>query len=357
MSIDYSSWKAKLIVTSFDAATKQVSRIPPGGHPENKFVLSEEDAKNARYINYNNDTNEYEVQYDKTGTMGPPIVQPNKYYHLQRIGFRLGRDIRLLSELIGDCGDDATRYQKQLDALAQTFQHMGTLHPGHGAHPVDPGTGGALSLKTIARDLVKCAPELRLDIGMDPKRDISTLTENEAAQMIQLQLIEESNNNWEPRFPEDEHVWDWVDNPFPSTEPAETQAVTPRSATVYSKQYFSMRKWPVDCQSTAVQTMIKLSGPSWSDLDTTQVQMTEQVPILTAAQRRLAIGPYPRERYTGRGGPPNFPFGETPYQQAFQNFIVERDLKDGQYIRSRGYRDILTHQQWKNSGNLYPHRV
>lgn len=296
-------------------------------------MLSEDDAKRASYITFNNDTKKYEVQYDSSGTVGPPIVQPNKYEHFQRIAFRLGRDIRLLSELVADYGSNATRLQKQSQALNRTLQHMKEINPGHASGTVDPITGKELSLKMIARDLARHAPELLKDINME--RDISTITEEEAAQIIQLQLIEESNNNWESRFPEDEHVWDWVDDPLPTTQPAD--GATPLSSThdAYNttRRYFSMRRWPVECQSTSLQAMIKTSGPPLdTDISTTQIQTVQQAPTLIAAQkRRAAIGPYPRERYTGRGGPPNFPFGETPVQQSYKSFEIVRDLEGGQY--------------------------
>ena len=72
---------------------------------------------------------------------------------------------------------------------------------------------------------------------------------------------------------------------------------------------------------------------SETENDPAQTQPSEQVaPLSSAERRRAAVRPYPRERYTGRGGPPNFPFGETPYQQAFQSFRMEEDLKDGQCL-------------------------
>ena len=319
---------------SFDTVTELVSRIPPSGHPEHKYVLSEDDAKKANYIQFNTTTKKYEVQYDSSGYRDAPIVQPNKYEHLQQVAFRLGRDIQFLSETIADGDDDDTTiYSKQFNALAKALQNMEEINPGHAAVTVDPVTGKELSLKMIARDLLKYAPELGEDMGIDPQRDINTITTEQAAKIIQLQLIEESNNNWESRFPEDEHVWDWVDNPLPTTQPASDATITPtqRAHPIFPKQYFSLRRWPVECQSLARQAMIKTSGPAFeTETDTTQTQPTEQIPPPTAAERRrVAIGPYPRERYTGRGGPPNFPFGETPYQQAFQSFRMEEDLKDG----------------------------
>lgn len=300
-------------------------------------MLSEDDAKklSKNYIRFNEITKKYEVRYNVLNVWGAPIVQPNKYTHLQQIAFRLGRDIRLLAEAIGVNGDHTIRYSKQIVASDRALKWMSQIDPRHVAGTIDPETGKELSLKTFARDILSIVPELKTDIGMDPTRDITTITDEEAAKIVQLQLIEESNNNWESRFPEDEHVWDWVDDPLPTTQPAgdATTAITLRARPTFTKQYFSLRKWPIECQRSAIQDLIKTSGPPGGPQDESiqpQPHSPQPVSTLTAAQRRRdAIGPYPRERWTGRGGPPNFPFGETPYQQAYQSFRMEEDLKDG----------------------------
>lgn len=199
-------------------------------------------------------------------------MQPNKYQHFQQIAFRLGRDIRQLSELIatGQENDDAFRLQLQFEALQRTLQHMDQIDAERIA---GTGNGKEISLKAIARDLLKYAPELLEDMGLDREHDISTITEYQAAQAIQMQLIEESNNNWEPRFPENEHVWDWVDDQVPSVQtPAGTTSTVARHPHIASgatttqlqlppvNKYFSLRRWPVECQSTAVQIKIKSSS-------------------------------------------------------------------------------------------------
>ena len=248
---------------SFDGATELVSRIPPSGHPEHKYVLSEDDAKRSGYIRFNEATKKYEVQYDSSGYRDAPVLQPNKYKHLQQVATRLGRDIRLLSEAIADGDeDDSTIYSKQFNALKKVLQYMEKINPGHSADTADLVSGKELSLKMIARDLLKYAPELGGDVGMDPKRDTATITTEEAAKIIQLQLIEESNNNWESRFPEDEHVWNWVDEPLSTTQPA-SDAPTAFVRPNFPKKYFSLRRWPVECQSLAGQAIIKNSGPAF----------------------------------------------------------------------------------------------
>ena len=300
-------------------------------------MLSEEDADKTRYIHFNDSTQKYEVQYDAEGTIGTPIVQPNKYEYLRRIAFRVGRDIRTLSELIDTGSDDQGLLEAQNTALAQTLKHMQVINPQHAVEdgaedaleaPAAP-SGKEISLKKIARDLVKVAPELVKDAGLDFSiRSMSTMTNKEAAKLVQMQLIEESNNNWESRFPENEHVWDWVDDPLQITEGVNSQALGGRTRDS-TKQFFSMRKWPVDCQSLERQAMIKTSDPTFPD----EVEDPQPVPESTAEQRMAKMmGPPPRERYTGRRERPYFPFGETPYQQAFLSWRMEQDLKDGQYF-------------------------
>ena len=348
---------AEADIDSYDTANKRISRIALSGHPENKYVVSEDDAKKARYITFNDDKKQYEVQYNQFGTMGPPVIQPNKYQYFQRIAFRLGRDIRLLFEVIASDVSDSERLQEQLVAMNKTLQQMKKANPGHTTGTIEPSKGKELSLTQIARELLKTAPELKEDSGLDANRDVSTLTEAEAAQIIQLQLIEESNNNWESRFPEDENVWDWVDNtpPTPLGPPGDAsdkdpnndprssekrsggvvEPTAPIRAQARTQQYFSRRRWPVECQSPVRQNVIKASGPALEpETQKTKPQIVPYArPVSRAQMKRDAVGPWPREQYTGYGGPAHFPFGETPIQQALQSMQMEEDLKDSESSR------------------------
>ena len=323
---------------SFDKAQQLVSRVPPSGHPENQYVLSEDDAKTANYIKINKDTQEYEVQCDVYGTIRPPVVQPKKYQYLQQIAFRLGRDLRHLSKLLfSPCDSHDTRFQQHFEALRMTLHRMNELDTERTSENVNTKE---LSLTAIARDLLRYAPELLQDLGLDRHHDLSTITEAQAGQIIQFQLIEESNNNWEARFPEDEHVWDWVDDALPTRSqvmpPATASNVAPLGASnttnpprllaASRKGFFSMRRWPVECQSRAVQTTIKSSGPTI---------LENSGPTKTQALQRPTAQ---RELHTGKSDPQNFPLENFPFdeesshfQQAHQSFRVDQDLVDGEY--------------------------
>jgi hypothetical protein len=161
----------------------------------------------------------------------------------------------------------------------------------------------------MAQDLHRIAPDLAKDAGFNFGGDIKTITEVEAAALLQMQIIEEANNNWESRFPETENVWDFA-------APRLDFEFVPRLT-----QFFNMRRFPVCCQYRATQTAIGRSGPIVqrkvvSVVWTTLVANGRQCKKMT---RQL------------KGHQPNFPFGETPYHQAYLSFMMEQDLKDGMF--------------------------
>jgi hypothetical protein len=288
-----------------------------------------------------------------------PIIQPNKYEHLRRIAFRLGRDIRTLSVKLANEQLDGDRIANQKDALRLALEYMRQIHPEHQVPYQRDPSRKEISLQKMARDIINVAPELVLDAGIDLRnRTSKDLTEKEAAKIIQLQLIEESNNNWEPRFPENEHVWDWVDL---RPEPMQVVNVGRRQLQA-PKQFFSLRKWPPGCQSQ--QTQIQLSQDALAEEAQKNQggQAGEQINFVAGTGKSLMktakgqahvpadrnhqfVSDPKRERWTGRGGQPYFPFGETPYQEKFQSWKIQQDLADGKFIHMIFHFCILTVSQ------------
>lgn len=288
-----------------------MSRIPPSGHPENKYIVTAEQLEQRDYIRFNADKQKWEVQYDAGGKVGQPILQPNLYEHLERIAYRVGRDIRQLHSEIADSHTDVERFNHQFNSLQLTRGLMDSEDSRHSMNK-------EISLRKIARDLHKVAPDLVEESLVDLESDTS---EQGSATIIQMQLIQESNNNWESRFPEDEHVWNFA-APRLSREPLATSDKG-KPIRYRVNQYFNIRRWPVWAQSKKVQTAMKTSG--------LVIQEKPAPPLAQPAEelKSTLVEEVKRERYTGYGGPAMFPFGETPYQQAYLSWRMEQDLADG----------------------------
>lgn len=290
-------------------------RIPPNGHPENKFIVSIDRLKTCDCFIYKPNEDIWEVQYDDKGKVGPPILQPNLYEYLQKIAYRVGRDIAELHRQIVLTHTDSERLSDQSESARLTYNLMKNFASGV----------NKISLEKIARDLHRVAPDLveESQVNLD-----DTGSEEDCATIIQMQLIQESNNNWDSRFPENEHVWDFA------VARLSTGAINPnkkrRSARCRINQYFSLRRWPLWAQSEKVRKRIQSSN-----------LVVQENPVTTARpQVEEAIDTPPmeeakRERYTGYGMPSMFPFGETPYQQAYQSWRIEQDLADGEYYLNK----------------------
>jgi hypothetical protein len=297
-----------------------VSRIPSTGHPENKYVLSRDSAEHSPGVSTRESNGKYklEVQYDALGRKGPPIVQPNKFHYLQKLAFMLGRDMLYCTRLMAEKVDRSPHYclGKQWATLVQAEDMMKFIksYDGFQQRPsVDTIAQSTATLQNMAQDLHRTAPDLARDAGFNFGGNIKTITEAEAAALLQMQIIEEASNNWESRFPENEHVWDFAG-------PRLDFEVVPRLT-----EFFNMRRFPVCCQSSATQTAIDHSGPIVQKKALPVVQTT------SVANRRRSK----KTRHL-KGQKPYFPFGETPYQQAYLSFRMEQDLKDGMFSSTAG---------------------
>jgi hypothetical protein len=292
--------------------------------------VTPESVRDRTFIRFNDALNQWQVQYDSAGQVGKPVLQPNFYEYLQTIAYRVGRDIRLLHNKISGDHREVERLEDQFDVLRLTRDLMDSLiTDGNGVrlpYPTDrrPSTGKEVSIRKIARDLHRVAPDLVDEAQVNLDEDLITESEKGSATVIQMQLIQESNNNWDSRFPENENVWDFAHSRLslgPDGRSERGMAILHRNV-----QYFNMRRWPLWKQSKEVQTEIESSN-----LVIQEKLAPPTSPCLNVrAKRKNDIMDAPkREQYTGRGGPAMFPFGETPYQQAYLSWRMEEDLKDG----------------------------
>ncbi|KAH7379870.1 hypothetical protein BKA64DRAFT_765442 [Cadophora sp. MPI-SDFR-AT-0126] len=328
---------------SYDSGpgNERVSRIPYSGHPENKFVSSSDEAPSLPYIRRNG-LGQVEVQYDAQGTIGPPIIQPNKYEYLQRLAFRLGRDILRVLETLQDPPIDAEHaFADQTVTARLAEEQMKHITPEERGQDEFGSTVDLnnINLVNIAREVCSAAPHLAEGLGIEvPFRNpyISTppvevqLNETEAAALIQLKILEEIHNNFEPKFPVDETVWDFA------SERLATEMITRNGRTIVQRKqqtkFFSVRRYPICCQTKETKEAIKNSGPKIQEEPVVPVQTEEQQiqkyeDERAKAAEEAAKGPVKKARHI-RGQRPYYPFGETPYQEAYQSHIMEYELRD-----------------------------
>ncbi|KAH7327059.1 hypothetical protein BKA65DRAFT_480780 [Rhexocercosporidium sp. MPI-PUGE-AT-0058] len=319
-----------------------VSWIPYSGHPENKYVISKEEALTLPYIRHNA-LNQLEVQYDVEGRMGPPIVQPNKYEYFQRLAFRLGRDtLRALETLRYPplSPEQAFYDQTKVAELAEenmkyvTPQERGQIAPSSTANLND------INVMNIALEVCSIAPHLATELGIElpyrnpyitePVVDVE-LNTAQAAALIQLKVLEEISNNFEPKFPVEETVWDFADENLAT----ETRTINGRQMLFKRQQtrYFSVRRYPICCQTKATKEAIKKSGPIIQFEPEPEPPLTEQQQLEKERKEEAEAaveaerGPLKTARHI-RGQMPYYPFGETPYQEAYQSHLMEYELRD-----------------------------
>ena len=152
----------------------------------------------------------------------------------------------------------------------------------------------------------------------------NTDRQRQNATVIQLRILEEVDNNWESVFLEDEHVWDIASK---RTEPEMRGSNGAEVEMDQSmKRFFSMRTWLVDDQSAESQTEVMRSSP----------KVAEKTEPMRSIHNKNIGGPMiklrkPKEKTVRhiRGRQPCFPFGETPFQQAYMSYQMEQELAKG----------------------------
>jgi len=186
-----------------------VSRIPLSGHPENKYLVSRAAATTSPGV-YANEEGKLEVCYDASGRVGPPILQPNKFHYLQRLAFRLGRDLKESAKVLADETPLDERIQDQVKSRAEAEAEMQNILPADRseepwvANLVDPRPR-SITLRRMAQDLHRIAPDLAQEAGFQINSP-TEITEQQAATLLQMQILEEASNNWEFKFPEKQRV-------------------------------------------------------------------------------------------------------------------------------------------------------
>ena len=284
-----------------------------------------------------------EVQYDSQGTHGPVIIQPNKYEHFQRMAFRLGRDtLRVLETLQDPPIDPEIAFADQSVTARLAEEGMKQITPEETGQVVPTSTAdlAKINLVNIAREVCSAAPHLAAGLGIEiPYRNPYSsappvqieLNETEAAALIQVKILEEIHNSFEAKFPVNETVWDFAD------ERLATETIIRNGCTIVVRKpltrFFSVRRYPICCQTKATKEAIKNSGPKIQEEPVQPVLIEEQQSEDYEAERARAVEEAGNGRSRTvrhiRGQRPYYPFGETPYQEAYQSHIMEYELRDG----------------------------
>ncbi|QSZ30852.1 hypothetical protein DSL72_000410 [Monilinia vaccinii-corymbosi] len=317
-----------------EGLAEHVARVALTGHPETKYVERRNLAHLMYGIEYRREGDEdvYTVQYNADRLVGPPIIQPNLYTFIEKAAFRFGRAIAMYTEELTLDEDHYTR-ALCLDIVNLSYQRTLLRSEGKPLYPGEPNVPPAtpnpndVNLLRIASDLHHVAPDiftshgLKPDTLLDASIPLKTRTQY-AAQMIQSQVLEELNNNWESRFPVHEKVWGFARDRL--INPVQT-VVAGRIFTEFHRprQYFSMRRWPPCEQGPESQRVIGESGP------VVQAKTSKEAALQRTIEEEEKFDPSrnPQEAKHIEGAP-HFPFGETPYQQAYLSWRIQDDLKD-----------------------------
>lgn len=186
-------------------------------------------------------------------------------------------------------------------------------------------------VQNMALELHKIAPYLASEHAIVVEKEPLKIEPSDAAMLLQMQMLEEISNAWEPRFPEQpERLWDFADD---RVEP-QTRTINGRTFQARRRitQFFDVRRFPACCQDTATKTAIAQSGPQLQTRTSTTATTNTTAPVQQTPAEQRAEALKKNIRHI-QGQRPHFPFGETPYQQAYQSFCMEWDLADGKHIR------------------------
>jgi hypothetical protein len=195
----------------------------------------------------------------------------------------------------------------------------------------------APEIRHLAYDLHKIAPDLAQEAGLvfeaqgfndtvqgrailQNAKDTDTspsepveMTPGEAAPILNMQTIQELNNNWESRFPENEKVWD-----FAHLRVERSGGLLENGEVSWTKSevepFFSVRRFPVCCQSQATQEEIRNSG--------VMMQEKEKVPTAEEMEERREEmmrrrNEKPKEIYRGSGCNLPFRLGRRSFKRGF----------------------------------------
>jgi hypothetical protein len=137
----------------------------------------------------------------------------------------------------------------------------------------------------------------------------SSLTNEQAAELLQKQIILEHHHNWNDRAPNFQRLWAFA------------------STVENSKQFFALDRWPPELQTQERRNEIWQSGPAIPSPERTSEQDF----------------PRPKKNEIFYPGETFFPFGETPYHEALLARQIDQNRPDGMFAPPIPF--LLIHEQ------------
>lgn len=327
---------------TFETANQQrrrrVWRIPLTGHPENQYITQPLDVNSKILppgVRFDDKLKSHVVTYGASGNAGPPVLMPHKYELFEKLAYRLGRECRAMLDFsLGPYKPTKNCLEDQLNLIQKVYDAMHKLTDEDRAEIDEDGIAHipdkkVYNLKNMALNIHKIAPDIAEHLAEDDKikfpiKNPTQMSEAHAGMILQMQIIEEVSNNWELRFPENEHVWDFADERLQEVSVNVGDRMVKKRPP--KRQFFHMQRFPLAYQNPEKQALIITSGPVVQEKPVQTVSTVSQVQQTPAMN---SLQPPPKVDRHIRGQQPSFPFGETPYQAAFQSFRIEQDLKDG----------------------------
>lgn len=171
---------------------------------------------------------------------------------------------------------------------------------------VNANGGGQETLAELAQDLRE-------------EGDDSGMGEERAAELLRQQVVLEQYENHGPREPDFHKLWGWA---------------APFVATRGKCKFFALNRWPLELQNEQRQVEIMASGPDELVEKRRAKNLKEQEKAWEEGGEDGDIAAGDNERETYYPGECFFPFGETPFQRAYQSWQIEAQLKTGKFYKS-----------------------
>lgn len=228
----------------------------------------------------------HDIQYNGDGKRGPPIVM--SFRRFIEASIRLGSRIYTLIQELESVGlqDEGKLMTSRTDRINSSPEH-----------PFE------ITLLDIACPLAALQnPPIKED-----------LSQQRAIQLIQRQLVDESNRNWESVAPQFYSIWAYA-----------------ASKEVPKEKFFSIQKWPLQLRTQAEMLPSRLKALKMGLTD----RHADPENGRTYWDKRRSVF---EGKETFYGGETVFPFGETKIQARILSNQFEEDLRDGTCSKSRPY--------------------
>lgn len=260
-----------------------IFRESPDTHAERKFIIADPDDPDLSNLLANK-------RVDAVGTIDQATAVENLHFFV-KAARRLGHEISRLREWERA---RESHHGEQWEAI-QLLRHV---------YMTTPNLYGRDKPHTV----VEMAEPLSEAI------DTSGMTNERAAQLLQNKVIQEQHENKGPREPDFAKLWAWA---------------KPLSEARAGPKFFSLDRWPLELQKHEKQVEILATGPDTLPETPEIGDLSGRYPVLEDIANKEIPVKSKESRETFYPGECFFPFAETPFQEAYQAWQIEEQLKDG----------------------------